>query len=99
MSAEQKAAHEHPWKLSDVVLFPALGIAIALEWLWPTELIGIPDLDRNRSRASDQWGWGHDDRLGESVTRGFRSAKPARHTNDPTGLPMVRLLCRATPTI
>ncbi len=43
MSDEPQAAHEHPWKLSDVVLFPALAVAIALEWLWPTQLRGFPN--------------------------------------------------------
>jgi protein-S-isoprenylcysteine O-methyltransferase Ste14 len=42
MNDEPHAAHEHPWKLSDVVLFPALAAAIVLEWLWPTRLFGFP---------------------------------------------------------
>jgi protein-S-isoprenylcysteine O-methyltransferase Ste14 len=32
------AAHAHPWKISDVVLFPLLGLALVLEWLWPTSI-------------------------------------------------------------
>ena len=36
------AAHTHPWKLSDVVMFPALGLSILAEWLWPTELSTLP---------------------------------------------------------
>lgn len=30
------AAHEHPWKVSDVVLFPLLGLGFLLEWMFPT---------------------------------------------------------------
>ena len=35
------AAHVHPWKISDVVLFPLLGAALVLEWFWPTSS-GLP---------------------------------------------------------
>ena len=37
------SAHSHPWKISDVVLFPILGIAIAAEYLWPTVIFGFPN--------------------------------------------------------
>ena len=30
------AAHSHPWKLSDVVIFPLLALGGLAEWLWPT---------------------------------------------------------------
>lgn len=33
---DPEAAHTHPWKISDVVLFPLLGVALLLEWPWPT---------------------------------------------------------------
>ncbi|QMU58556.1 MAG: DUF1295 domain-containing protein [Boseongicola sp.] len=36
-----RAAHSHPWKISDVVIFPLLLIGLAIEWLAPTAL-GIP---------------------------------------------------------
>ncbi|KCV82724.1 hypothetical protein ATO10_03922 [Actibacterium atlanticum] len=32
------AAHEHPWKISDVVIFPLLALGLVAEWLWPTTL-------------------------------------------------------------
>ena len=31
-----EAAHSHPWKISDVVMFPLLAIGIALEVFFPT---------------------------------------------------------------
>lgn len=31
-------AHRHPWKISDVVLFPLLALGLAAEWLWPGTL-------------------------------------------------------------
>lgn len=40
---DQKSAHSHPWKISDVVIFPLLAIAFLSEWLWATE-IGLPRL-------------------------------------------------------
>ncbi len=30
------AAHSHPWKISDVVIFPLLLLGAFAEWLWPT---------------------------------------------------------------
>lgn len=36
------AAHNHPWKISDVVMFPALAIAILVELLAPTRLPWAP---------------------------------------------------------
>ncbi|MGV6847297.1 MAG: methyltransferase family protein [Marinibacterium sp.] len=30
------AAHTHPWKISDVVIFPLLALGFVAEWLWPT---------------------------------------------------------------
>ena len=30
------AAHSHPWKISDVVIFPLLALGLGAEWLWPT---------------------------------------------------------------
>ena len=29
------AAHTHPWKISDVVLFPLAALGLLAEWLWP----------------------------------------------------------------
>ncbi|WP_424989656.1 methyltransferase family protein [Fluviibacterium sp. S390] len=37
-SAQDAGAHGHPWKISDVVLFPLLGLGLVLEWVWPTTL-------------------------------------------------------------
>lgn len=34
----KNSAHSHPWKISDVVMFPALALAIVLEWFYPTEI-------------------------------------------------------------
>lgn len=31
-----KAAHAHPWKISDVVIFPLLALGFLAEWLRPT---------------------------------------------------------------
>ena len=31
-----EAAHSHPWKISDVVMFPLLAIGIVLEVIYPT---------------------------------------------------------------
>lgn len=36
------AAHNHPWKISDVVMFPALAIAILAELVVPTRLPWAP---------------------------------------------------------
>lgn len=41
------SAHSHPWKISDVVLFPLLAVGLIAEYLWPTSLqitrwLGIP---------------------------------------------------------
>lgn len=33
-----KAAHSHPWKISDVVLFPMAALGLFAEWLWPGTL-------------------------------------------------------------
>ena len=33
---ETQAAHSHPWKISDVVIFPGLAAGGLAEWLWPT---------------------------------------------------------------
>ena len=41
MKPDKTAAHEHPWKISDVVMFPALILAIACEGLWPTRLLPL----------------------------------------------------------
>ncbi|MCJ7872856.1 isoprenylcysteine carboxylmethyltransferase family protein [Phaeobacter sp. J2-8] len=30
------AAHSHPWKISDVVIFPMIALGLILEWLCPT---------------------------------------------------------------
>ncbi|MEV8467055.1 isoprenylcysteine carboxylmethyltransferase family protein [Fluviibacterium sp. DFM31] len=35
---EDAGAHAHPWKISDVVLFPLLAMGLVLEWVWPTTL-------------------------------------------------------------
>ena len=32
----QDAAHHHPWKVGDIVLFPLLALGLLLEWLFPT---------------------------------------------------------------
>jgi protein-S-isoprenylcysteine O-methyltransferase Ste14 len=37
----ETSAHIHPWKISDVVIFPLLALALAAEWLWPTGF-GLP---------------------------------------------------------
>jgi len=33
-----EAAHNHPWKVSDIVLFPLLAFGLLLEWLVPANL-------------------------------------------------------------
>ena len=40
----KSAAHSHPWKISDVVMFPLLAIGIVLEFLVPSRSSGLPDL-------------------------------------------------------
>lgn len=40
------SAHSHPWKISDVVLFPAFALGGVLEWLFPLSFPVIPDLMR-----------------------------------------------------
>ncbi|MDU8926009.1 isoprenylcysteine carboxylmethyltransferase family protein [Alisedimentitalea sp. MJ-SS2] len=37
-----EAAHNHKWKISDVVMFPALALAIGLELIWPTRIVAAP---------------------------------------------------------
>lgn len=44
------SAHGHPWKISDVVLFPAFAVGGILEWLFPLRFPLLPDLLR--------WGMG-----------------------------------------
>ena len=38
---QDQAAHAHPWKISDVVIFPLLALGLFAEWSWPTS-IGLP---------------------------------------------------------
>ncbi|MHA3980089.1 methyltransferase family protein [Halovulum sp. GXIMD14794] len=38
------AAHQHPWKISDVVLFPLAVLGGIAEWLWPTRIAGFPNV-------------------------------------------------------
>ncbi|MBD3625881.1 MAG: hypothetical protein HUJ24_11020, partial [Rhodobacteraceae bacterium] len=38
------AAHQHPWKISDVVLFPLAALGGVVEWLWPTRIAGFPNV-------------------------------------------------------
>lgn len=38
MEQPKPAAHTHPWKISDVVIFPLLALAFLLEWFWPTHI-------------------------------------------------------------
>lgn len=38
----RNAAHSHPWKLSDVVLFPALAMGGVIEWLFPLDIPFLP---------------------------------------------------------
>lgn len=33
-----EGAHRHPWKISDVILFPLLALGCVAEWLWPGTL-------------------------------------------------------------
>lgn len=35
---QPKAAHSHPWKISDVILFPMAALGLLAEWLWPGTL-------------------------------------------------------------
>ena len=35
------AAHQRPWKISDVIMFPGFAVAIALEWIWPSEIVPV----------------------------------------------------------
>lgn len=37
------AAHQHPWKISDVVLFPLAALGGVAEWLSPTSIAGFPN--------------------------------------------------------
>ncbi|MXQ09171.1 isoprenylcysteine carboxylmethyltransferase family protein [Alphaproteobacteria bacterium GH1-50] len=34
------AAHENPWKISDVVIFPLIALGLTLEWFLPTSFGG-----------------------------------------------------------
>ncbi|MCK8483559.1 isoprenylcysteine carboxylmethyltransferase family protein [Aliiroseovarius sp. S2029] len=36
-----RSAHTHPWKISDLVMFPALAIAILAEYLIPNRIVPL----------------------------------------------------------
>ena len=50
MADERKAAHEHPWKVSDVVIFPLLFVGSAMAWAVP-----LPLFDPASSWVAARW--------------------------------------------
>jgi protein-S-isoprenylcysteine O-methyltransferase Ste14 len=46
MKRVPQSAHEHPWKISDAVLFPLLALGLLLEWVWPTVIPLLPSFLR-----------------------------------------------------